>query len=201
MAGATLPNGLTLKQEEFCLAFTRLGPGHGNASEAYRIVYKPKKSKPSTIHRTAHSLMTNPKIATRIKELRDDVAACVGLTREKVLNSVRCAIEFDPAKLFNEDGSLKKITELDEDTRSALSVIELAETQLMDDSITVILKKFKAVDKNTARDQAMKHFGLYQKDNEQQQPPELDLTVDDMARAVALMLAEAGRKGKKKQPA
>ena len=157
--GATLQNGLTLKQEEFCLAFTRLGPGHGNASEAYRIVYKPKKSKPSTIHRTAHSLMTNPKIATRIKELRDDLAACVGLTREKVLNSLRCAIEFDPARLFRDDGTLKEIKDLDEDTRAALSAIDLAETKIIDD-VSVILKQFKAVDKNAARDQAMKHFGL-----------------------------------------
>lgn len=198
--GATLPNGLTIKQEEFCLTFTRLGPGHGNASEAYRLIYKPKKSKPSTVHRTAHGLLKNPKVAARINELREDIAACVGLTREKVLNSMRCALDFDPAKLFNADGTLKKITDLDEDTRTALSSIELAETKIVDD-VSILLKKFKAVDKNVARDQAMKHFGLYQRDNEQLVPEEPDLSVEDLARTVAFLLAEAARAKSKKMPA
>lgn len=190
--------GLTVKQESFCLAYTRIGVGHGNLSEAYRITYNCKGSKPASVHRLAHELMQNPKVRSRISELQADAARNVGLTVEKVLNSLRCAIDFDPAKLYAEDGSLKPLHELDEDTRAVLAAIETVEMGGTDSPQLLYTKKIKWLDKNTARDQAMKHFGLYKRDNEQRTPPEPEMNVEDVARAVAFALASAARK---KQPA
>lgn len=58
--------GLTLKQENFCLAYLETG----NASEAYRRAYSAGKMSGPTVHRTAKELLDNPKIATRLDELR-----------------------------------------------------------------------------------------------------------------------------------
>lgn len=194
---AKLANGLTQKEEAFCLAFARLGAAHGNASEAYRQVYDCKRAKPETINRSAHTLLRKPKIGARIEELRSDAAKAVGLTVEKVLRHLNLGLDFDPAKLYKEDGTLKNVTEMDENTRMALAGMEIAEIA----GGIGYVKKVKWLDKNTVRDQAMKHFGLYKRDNEQRTPPDQPLSHDDMIRTMAFMLASISKRQDKKQPA
>jgi hypothetical protein len=66
-------------------------------------------------------------------------------------------IRFDPARLLRDDGTVKEIHELDEPTRLALRVERDADGKL----------KYRSPDKTAAREQAMKHFGLYERDNKQ----------------------------------
>jgi phage terminase small subunit len=92
------------------------------------------------------------------------------------------ALRFDPRKMFREDGSLKTLPELDADTADALAGFEVVEmaggmkVSTKDDGnggtpalqhVPMYTKKVKWLDKNTARDQAAKVHGLYEKDNEQ----------------------------------
>jgi len=60
---------LTPKQENFCLAYLETG----NASEAYRRVYKSQSMKPETVNRTAKAMLDNHKIAARLAELREPI--------------------------------------------------------------------------------------------------------------------------------
>lgn len=60
---------LTIKQENFCLAYVETG----NASEAYRRSYPDQECSPNTINRHAHSMLQNDKILARIDELRSSV--------------------------------------------------------------------------------------------------------------------------------
>lgn len=62
---------LTPKQEAFCLAYMETG----NASEAYRMAYSAEKMKPETVSRSAKELMDNPKITTRLEELRGEAVS------------------------------------------------------------------------------------------------------------------------------
>ena len=62
---ATLPNGLTEKQEAFCMAVFE-GAGF---SDAYRAAYDTANMKPATVNRQAHELMLNSKITARMDEL------------------------------------------------------------------------------------------------------------------------------------
>lgn len=68
--------GLTPKQEAFCQRYLE----SGNASEAYRQCYSTEKAKPETINRSAKELLDNPKIATRLEELRGVALAAHGVT-------------------------------------------------------------------------------------------------------------------------
>lgn len=61
---------LTLKQENFCLAYIETG----NASEAYRSAYDAENMKTETIHVKASQLLANDKVSVRVKELRDKAA-------------------------------------------------------------------------------------------------------------------------------
>jgi phage terminase small subunit len=60
---------LTPKQENFCLAYLETG----NASEAYRRAYKADKMTANSVSVTAKQLMNNPKIASRLAELREPI--------------------------------------------------------------------------------------------------------------------------------
>lgn len=60
---------LTIKQENFCLAYVETG----NASEAYRRAYDTEDMLPATVNRHAHGMLENDKIAARISDLRSSV--------------------------------------------------------------------------------------------------------------------------------
>lgn len=60
---------LTIKQENFCLAYVETG----NASEAYRRSYEVGEMLPASINRLAFELLENIKITSRINELRSTV--------------------------------------------------------------------------------------------------------------------------------
>jgi hypothetical protein len=82
--GARAAGGLTQRQEAFCLAFIELG----NASEAYRCAYKPKKATAKTINEEASRLLADPKVSARVAELRAGAAERAGFTLEQHLETL-----------------------------------------------------------------------------------------------------------------
>lgn len=60
---------ITIKQENFCLAYVETG----NASEAYRRAYDTEDMLPSSINCKASELMDNVKVTDRINELRGSI--------------------------------------------------------------------------------------------------------------------------------
>ena len=103
-----------------------------------------------------------------VRQKQDELAKKYSLTTDDVIRSISQEIHFDPANLYNEDGSLKAITELDEDTRKALVSVEMIQVGSPD--APVFVKKIKWAQKSTAREQAMKHLGMFERDNLQQPP-------------------------------
>ena len=59
---------LTIKQTGFAADYVL----HGDASRAYRDNYNAGKMKPKTVNETACTLLKNPKVATRVEELRKE---------------------------------------------------------------------------------------------------------------------------------
>ncbi len=75
---------LTIKQENFCLAYVETG----NASEAYRRSYPDQECSPNTINRHAHSMLQNDKILARIDELRSTVMERHRITVDDLLKEL-----------------------------------------------------------------------------------------------------------------
>jgi phage terminase small subunit len=123
------------------------------------------------------TLVTESNVADAIKARQaaalETASQQTNLTAAEVLQSLARDIRFDPAKLYNEDGTFKKVHELDEDTRLALRSVEVDEIGMGRGAERVVVghtTKVKFPEKTAARDQGMKHFGLYKRDNEQQPP-------------------------------
>jgi uncharacterized membrane protein YkoI len=76
---------LTIKQENFCLAYL----DEDDASDAYRKSYDTSKMNEASINREAKRLMDNPKIATRLAELRKPAIEAAQITLTDHLNDLK----------------------------------------------------------------------------------------------------------------
>ncbi|QHJ82147.1 MAG: hypothetical protein [Caudoviricetes sp.] len=79
-----MANRLTIKQENFCLAYVETG----NASEAYRRAYDTEDMLPATVNRHAHGMLENDKVAARISELRSSVMQRHKITVDDLLREL-----------------------------------------------------------------------------------------------------------------
>lgn len=125
---------------------------------------------PKSADNAAYRLLKNAQVMHRIDERQQALASKFEINTESVLKNLAQTIYFDPRKLYNQDGSLKSIHELDEDTAMALAGFEAFEEfagRGAERAVIGFTKKIKWLDKNAARDQANKILGHYKKDNEQ----------------------------------
>jgi len=130
-----------------------------------------KKLHPRITDRSADvlgsKLLANIDVSKLLAERQAELAKKYALTADDAIRSLSQAIHFDPRKLYNADGTLKSITGLDDDTAMALAGVDVVEMHVEGEDIPMYTKKIKWLDKNTAREQAMKHLGLFEKDNDQ----------------------------------
>lgn len=134
----------------------------GNATHAAKDAGYSEK----TAYRTGADLLKEPQVKALIAERAKAVADKYALTPELVARSIVQELTFDPDKLYHEDGRLKAIPDLDEDTRMALTSVEVEEIGGGDKPL-IRTKKIKWATRNQAREQAMKHLGMFAEDNKQ----------------------------------
>jgi len=146
---------LTAKQE----LFAQLVAQGKSQADAYREAYGAKKMKEQSVWQRASQVAANVKVASRVAELKEHALKRHVLVVDDVLREVRRIAMSDPRKLFHADGTLKKITELDDDTAAALSSIEVNEIGT-GDAVIGYTKKLKLWDKNSALANAIRVLGL-----------------------------------------
>lgn len=151
---------LTVKQENFCQKYVE----HGNASAAYRYAYDCKNMKPETIWRNATALLKNNKVTTRIKELHDMHLKKHEVTVDRIVAELEKLAFLDVRKLFNDDGNLRPLSELDNHTAAAivsLEVEELFEGKGEDREHIGRTRKIKIADKKGSLDSLARVFGAF----------------------------------------
>jgi len=149
----------------------------GNATDAaIKAGYSAK-----TAYQAGPRLLKRVEIATAIAERRKSLVKKYELTTEMVTRSIVQDLTFDPAQLYNDDGSLRDLHELDEDTRMSLASVEFV--QFGSPDAPVFVKKVKWAQRHQARDHAMKHLGMFEKDNAQKLDPLADVLRDLASRS------------------
>ena len=129
-----------------------------NATRAARAAGFSERSAYSQGHR----LLKNDEVARAISEENAKINAKLDLTVERVRHEIARVAYLDPRNFFNQDGTLKQITELDEDAARGLAGFEAAE--LFEGSgeeraAVGYIKKFKFTDKVRALELASRHLG------------------------------------------
>jgi len=127
----------------------------GNATEAAKSAGYTERS----AYNAASRLMRNDEVRAAIAIRARETSEKYGLTTELAARSIVQELSFDPAKLFNGDGSLKAIADLDEDTRMALVSVEFEQHGTKE--APVFVRKVKWAIRASARDHLMKHLGMF----------------------------------------
>lgn len=121
---------------------------------------------------TGHRLIREPKVAQLLAARREELSKKYEITPDLVFRSMAQELNFDPAKLFDENGNLLPIQDMDEDVRMVLTSLEAERYGKKDDegSEAWEVRKVKWSGKQGAREQALKFLGLYEKDRAQGAP-------------------------------
>ena len=75
---------LTIKQENFCNYYIE----SGNTSDAYRRAYSCEKMKDKQVWEESCKLLSNPKVAQRVKELQEEQKNKSDITKERILQEL-----------------------------------------------------------------------------------------------------------------
>lgn len=108
---------------------------------------------------TAVRLLAQPSIAQQIGTRLAKASEITGLSLERTLLEVARVAYSDPRRYWRPDGSMIPQSEWTEDMAAAVASVEEGPDGA---------KKLKLWDKNAALDKAMRHLGLYERDNRQQ---------------------------------
>lgn len=129
---------------------------------ARRVGYSEKSAK-----RVGPALLRNPIVALVIHERTKRHQKRLKITAKRTLKEIARIAFLDPRKFFDENGNLKPVAELDDDTAAALAGIEIVvknvrtgtgENAAWEPEIT---KKIRFADKNSALEKLGKYFKMF----------------------------------------
>lgn len=145
---------LTDKQERFCQEYLI----DLNATQAaVRAGYSEK-----TANEQGSQNLVKLSIQNRISELKKERSKRTEIEADRVLKELARVAFADPRKLYDEDGRLKDVCELDDDTAAIVSGVDMQTTTFgKDKDKEVETKKVKMWDKMRALELAGKHLVLY----------------------------------------
>ena len=146
-----------------------LANGHNATQAAITAGFSPK-----TACAQGQRLLRKVEVSGEIARAAERAAVASGLLKERSLREVARLAYSDMRQLFRSDGTLKDLSEMDDDTAATIASIETVEER-SDGGTKTVVRKVKLWDKNAALDKAMKHLGLYQKDNSQRGPIQIEV--------------------------
>jgi phage terminase small subunit len=126
---------------------------------AHRAGYSPK-----TAYSQGQRLLKNVEVKRAIQAAMDKRAHKLEITPDRVLKEIARLAFMDPRSFFEDDGSLKRIQDLDDDTATCIAgmeVIELFDGSGEQKHAYGLLKKIKIADKGQNLERLGRHLKLF----------------------------------------
>lgn len=150
------PKGLNLKQRRFCQEYVI---DYNATKAAQRAGYSEK-----TAYAQGSALLKKTEIQQKIAENIEKISNSTQISAERVLKELAKLAFYNPKDFFRDDGTLKQISELDDDQAACLAGLEVI-TKFDKNSDGGVepeyLKKIKLSSKDSALDKLMRYLGLY----------------------------------------
>ena len=149
-------NKLTAKQRKFC--------------EEYLIDLNGKRAaiaagySKKTANKIASENLTKPDIQEYIQKLQQKAKDRNNISVDEILKPLIFMMRFDIRQLYDKEGNLKKVNDLDDETAQVISSIKSV-TRQSDDDVIDFIDEYKTYDKTKAIDMLMKHLGGYERNN------------------------------------
>ncbi|MEM7485047.1 MAG: terminase small subunit [Bacteroidota bacterium] len=154
------------KKKRFCEEYVLDFIG---SEAAIRAGYNPKRAK-----QHAYELMQEQEVKDYIEKLQDELSERSKITVDECVEILSKLARFDIAELYQEDGELKPIHEIDFDSRLSLEGVDVESRSSLGSEdegfVRSTVKKVKLSNRKQAIDMLMKHLGGYREDNSQKQP-------------------------------
>lgn len=118
----------------------------------------------------ASRMLKRPAVQAELRLRQKSLQNKLEVSTENVLRELSRLSFFDPRKFFNDDGTLKPLSELDDDTAAALAGMEVVEEYTgrgESRKLSGYTKKYKLPDKGANLERLARHLGLFEKDNRQ----------------------------------
>lgn len=136
-----------------------------NATRSYKAAYPNCKSD-NTARTESCKFLAKPNIQEEVMKRKARLKEKVQITQEMVINEYKKIAFFDPRKLFNDDGTARDISQLDDDTAAALAGLDVSENWEFDEDEgkrvkNGYTKKYKISDKKGALDSLARHLGMF----------------------------------------
>lgn len=162
-----------------------------NASRAYKAAYKSCKSD-LTARTNASKLLTKTNIQKYISEKQKEIEEKTEITQKKIIQELAKIALFNIKDIYNENGTLKKVTELDDDTAKAISGVKILQKagamkislsktndEIPLEHIPEQTVEFKTNDKTKALELLGKHLGMFKENVNltQDKPFEVNINV------------------------
>ncbi len=158
---------LSDKQKKFC--------------EEYIIDFNQTQSaiKAGYSAKTAYSIgnenLKKPDIQAYIKELLSKREERTQITADMVVKEWAKIAFFDIRKIFHKEGGLLNPHDLDDETATVISSIKARDVKVGDDIETI--KEYRLNDKMKALDMLAKHLGMFEKEKEDNNDPNVNLEI------------------------
>ena len=144
-----------------------------NATRAYKAAYKSCR-KDETANVNGSKLLRNTKVQEYIAEKQQEMQERNKITQDTIMQELAKIALFNIKDIYNEDGTLKKVTELDDDTAKAISGVKILQKA---GAMKIILSKTN--DKTKALELLGKHLGMFKENVNltQDKPFEVNINV------------------------
>lgn len=174
-------HGLTPQQELFAQQVV----SGKSLSDAYRVAYpRSLKWSQSTVHAESSRMASHHKVAARVRSMQA-VSAEVAIFKDAdILREIKSLALVDIGGIVGDGGEFKMLHELSPELRAAVASFKIDKDGVIE---------YKFWNKLEALEKAMKHRGLYEKDNDQQANPLREL-LDSLGGAVIGVSSGKSRK-------
>lgn len=147
-----------------------------NGAQAY-LKYYPDAKRPDD---SFSKIQRIPEVEMYIQKVQAEISERNKITVDELVQILTKLVRFDVAKLYDENGELKNIHQMDPDARLSLEGVEVDSFTVKGEPFTVT-KKVKLSNRKQAIDMLMKHLGGYREDNKQVNQQVIVLSVDPLA--------------------
>ncbi|WP_292532176.1 terminase small subunit [Methylocystis sp.] len=143
---------LTRKNEEFVRQYLL----DLNAAAAYRRAGYTARGNSAEVN--AARLLRNAQVAEAIDKAMAERAARTEVSADRVLRELAKVAFFDPRKALKYDGSLRPLSEMDDDTAAAIASLDVVEIGGDESGVT---RKVRLTDKLRALELIGKHLNMF----------------------------------------
>lgn len=131
------------------------------------------------------ALLRRPAVARAVEAALAEREERTGISADMVIKQYARLAFFDIRKLYREDGALRDIRELDDDTAAAIVAVESVEQAGRGDRTPATVRKVKLADRRAALADLGKHLGLFKERLELSGSLDLARAIEDGRRRVA----------------